>query len=414
VAPRELEQRQPGPRKEQAQVAFRVPLSRLSLALLCLAIAGCGGGAPAPATLAPKAATVSSPVKEAQLTTVTLTEEAEKRLAIKTETVAQRAVPRTRTVGGEIMAPSGTALSIAAPVAGTLTASSIPAVGSSVARGQTLFRLVPIQPSERDASVDAQQQVDTAAARRDAASLKVQRAERLVKDGSVSRRSLEEAQAELAVAEADLKAARGRATLATRSGASSGGVSIEAPDAAMVQNVFVRDGQTVAAGTVLIELARLATVWVRVSVYAGETKSIDTGATAQVQTLGDAADAAGLMARPIAAPPSANAATAGIDLYYELPNPNGRFRPGERVSVRLPRRDADTGLVVPAAALLHDAYGGTWVYVATKPQVYVRQRVVVADVASGLAVLAQGPAPGARVVTDGAAELFGVEFGAGK
>ncbi len=43
-----------------------------------------------------------------------------------------------------------------------------------------------------------------------------------------------------------------------------------------------------------------------------------------------------------------------------------------------------------------------------------RQRVVVTDITGSLAVLSQGPAAGARVVTDGAAELFGVEFGAGK
>ena len=169
---------------------------------------------------------MTAPVKEAQLTTVTLSEDAERRLAIKTETVAQRAVPRTRTIGGEIMAPSGTALAITAPVAGTLQATAaVPTAGLSVLRGQTLFRLVPIQPSERDAAVDAQQAVDTTTARRDAAALKVQRAERLVKDGSVSRRALEEAQAELAVAEAELKAARERVALATRSGTSSGGVA---------------------------------------------------------------------------------------------------------------------------------------------------------------------------------------------
>ena len=313
------------------------------------------------------------------------------------------------------MAPSGTALAITAPVAGTLQATAaVPTAGLPVLRGQTLFRLVPIQPSERDAAVDAQQAVDTTTARRDAAVLKVQRAERLVKDGSVSRRALEEAQAELAVAEAELKAARERVALATRSGTSSGGVLIEAPEAAIVQNVHVRAGQTVAAGTPLIDLVRLATVWVRVPVYAGEARAIDTNAPADVQPLGESADAPGVTAQPIAAPPSANASTAGVDLYYSLANPNNRFRPGERVAVRLPRRESETGLVVPKAALLHDAYGGTWVYVVREPRVYVRQRVVVADITGSLAVLSQGPAAGARVVTDGAAELFGVEFGAGK
>jgi RND family efflux transporter MFP subunit len=384
------------------------------ISTLCLAIAGCGGDSP-PEQPAAKAATVSAPVKEAQLTTVTLSEEAEKRLAVKSETVAQRSVPRMRTIGGEIVAPSGTALAITAPVAGTLqAASTIPAAGLSVVRGQALFRLVPIQPSERDAAVDAQQAVDTATARRDAATLKVQRAERLVKDGSVSRRSLEEAQAELAVADAELKAARNRVALANSSGTSAGGVVIEAPETAIVQNVHVRAGQTVAAGSPLIDLVRLATVWARVPVYAGEVSDIDASAPASVQPLGEAADAPGVLAQPIAAPPTADPVTAGVDLYYSLANPNNRFKPGQRVALRLPRRESESGLVVPKAALLHDAYGGTWVYVVKEPRVYVRQRVVVTDISGPLAVLSQGPAAGTRVVTDGAAELFGVEFGAGK
>ena len=387
--------------------------AKLFISMLCLIVAGCGGE-PAPAAV-PKAATVTAPVREAQLTTVTLSEDAERRLAIATEAVAERAVPRTRTIGGEIMAPSGTVLAINAPVAGTLQpTTTVPVAGTTVTRGQTLFRLVPIQPSERDAAVDAQQALDIATARRDAAALRVQRADRLVKDGSVPRRQLEDAQAESAIAEAEVKAARERLGLATRSGTSSGGVVIDAPDTATVQNVHVRAGQAVAAGTVLIELVRLATVWVRVPVYAGEASAIDATAPADVQPLGAAPDAAALSAPPIPAPPSANPATAGVDLYYSLPNPDNRFRPGERVSVRLPRRESARGLVVPKAALLHDAYGGTWVYVVKESRVYARQRVVVSDIAGVLAVLSQGPAPGVRVVTDGAAELFGVEFGAGK
>ena len=114
--------------------------SRVLISMFCLAIAGCGGDAP-PTEPAAKPATVAAPVKEAQLTTVTLSEEAEKRLAIKTEAVAQRAVPRTRTIGGEIVAPSGTALAITAPVSGTLQAASvIPTAGLSVTGGYSLVR----------------------------------------------------------------------------------------------------------------------------------------------------------------------------------------------------------------------------------------------------------------------------------
>jgi hypothetical protein len=44
----------------------------------------------------------------------------------------------------------------------------------------------------------------------------------------------------------------------------------------------------------------------------------------------------------------------------------------------------------------------------------VRTRVVVSRFAGDWAVLLQGPGEGTQVVTIGAAELFGTEFGAGK
>lgn len=388
--------------------------SRLVTVLLSAGLAASCGGGPAPPAAAPKPASVTAPVKEGQLTTVTLSDDARKRLQLKTVAVEQREVARTRSLGGEIVAPSGNTISITAPVAGTLVAAEVmPTPGATVARGQALFRLVPILPAEREAAVGAQQALDAAAARRDLLALRVQRAERLLKDGSGSRRALEEAQAELAVAEADLKAARERVALAGRSGTSTGGITIEAPESATVQNVLVSAGQTVAPGQPLVQLVQLATVWVRVPVYAGELASIDGGASAMVAPLGQPDDASSLTARPIKAPPSANPTTAGVDLYYTLGNPGARFRPGERVAVRLRRRDSQTGLVVPKAALLHDAYGGTWVYVA-RDDVFVRTRVVVTDIVDDVAVLSQGPAVGTPVVTDGAAEIFGVEFGAGK
>jgi RND family efflux transporter MFP subunit len=292
---------------------------------------------------------------------------------------------------------------------------AMPRAGMVVSRGQTLFRLLPIQPSDRDAQVDAQQALDTALARHDAAAAKARRAEQLLKDGAGSRRAFEEARAEFAIADADAKAARERVALASRSRTIGGGVSIDAPETAVVRAVHVTDGQTVAASAPLVDLVRLDTAWVRVPIYAGERADIDPNAPAYVLALSDSSDAEGLLARPIPAPPSADAASAAVDLYYSLANRGRRFRPGERVSVRLVRRAGTTvALVVPKAALLHDAYGGTWVYVARAPHQFTRHRVAVADVTGDVAVLSRGPQPGARVVTDGAAELFGTEFGTGK
>ena len=111
---------------------------------------------------------------------------------------------------------------------------------------------------------------------------------------------------------------------------------------------------------------------------------------------------------------TADPQAATVDLFYELANPDAKLRPGQRVSVELPTAVTSEDLVVPHAAILFDIYGGTWVYENVGPQQYVRQRVAVRDVVGDLAVLGRGLEPGAKVVTSGAAELFGTEFGAGK
>ena len=71
-------------------------------------------------------------------------------------------------------------------------------------------------------------------------------------------------------------------------------------------------------------------------------------------------------------------------------------------------------LVVPFNAVLHDIHGGQWVYEAIAPHTYTRRRVQVTRLVGDVAALASGPAVGAKIVTDGAAELFGTEFMTGK
>ncbi|WP_254053635.1 hypothetical protein [Singulisphaera sp. GP187] len=95
-------------------------------------------------------------------------------------------------------------------------------------------------------------------------------------------------------------------------------------------------------------------------------------------------------------------------------NQEGALRPGQRVGVTLPLRGEDESLVIPLAALLRDIHGNTWVYENSAPHAYARRRVSVDRVVNSMVALTSGPKPGAQVVTDGAAELFGTEFGVGK
>ena len=76
-------------------------------------------------------------------------------------------------------------------------------------------------------------------------------------------------------------------------------------------------------------------------------------------------------------------------------------------------RNTEKGLVVPVAAVLYDIHGDTWVYEDLGGNAYARRRIEVARHAGEYAVVTRGIGEGALVVTAGAAELFGTEFGAG-
>ena len=72
---------------------------------------------------------------------------------------------------------------------------------------------------------------------------------------------------------------------------------------------------------------------------------------------------------------------------------------------------AGTRRVVPTSAVLYDAKGKTWVYTNPEPLVYVRHAVSIDYIDGDRAVLLDGPASGTAVVTVGAAELLGTEYG---
>ena len=81
--------------------------------------------------------------------------------------------------------------------------------------------------------------------------------------------------------------------------------------------------------------------------------------------------------------------------------------------VEVPMKSSTRGLVVPDAAVLYDIHGATWVYEDLGGNAYTRRRVEVAQQAGDRAVVSRGISEGAKVVTTGAPELFGTEFGAG-
>ena len=71
-------------------------------------------------------------------------------------------------------------------------------------------------------------------------------------------------------------------------------------------------------------------------------------------------------------------------------------------------------LTIPYKALLYDPTGREWAFTSPEANVYIRAALKVETIVGDKVYLAQGPAIGTRLVTAGAAELYGIEFGIGR
>lgn len=372
--------------------------------------------AAAPATAAPASQTRN--VKESDLNIVTLTSDAEKRLALRTEKVARKQFRRALSMGGEAMLPPGASITVNAPIAATVKSAATPAPGLRVKRGQEMMSLLPLLTNEARTSlatalVDAEGQIKNADVQLKAATISLERARQLLAEQATSKRVVDEAQAAFDLAQKTLDAARARRELlaSTLEGAGAGSataIKIVSPANGIVRAVHVAPDQLVGASSPLFEVIDPATLWLRVGVYVGDIAQVDGGAAAAL------AGEAPVELKPVAAPPTASSATATRDLYYQLDNASSDWAPGQRIIVELPLKAEAPALAVPWSAVVHDVSGGAWVYENTAPHQYVRRRIQVARVVDGQAVLSSGPAVGTSIVTQGVAEIWGREMGFGK
>jgi len=326
----------------------------LSVATGAILLSACGDGG---AATAQKPAKVEAVAHESELMKITLTPAAERRLGIAVTGLTSAAGRETLETFGEVVIPP-------------LSAGGLPVTATT--------DLATLATSQARADGD----IARVAAQSRAADLNLQRAQALVREEAGSVKARDDAQAAALASRADLGVARRQRELL--------GASVDA-------------------------LGRQGTVWVRVPVLAGDVTRVNRSAPATIRIDG-AGTAAGLAGRPVQAPPSANGTVGSVDLYFAVPNRGLRL--GQRVAVSLQTAGPQTGGTaaaaprsVPASAIVYDIHGGEWTYVRVGPHAYERRRVQVARIDGTAAMLARGLSDSDRVVTAGAAELFGTEFG---
>lgn len=313
----------------------------------------------------PSPAKVEKTIKETDLGNITLQADAEKRLGITLATAERRKTRRSRLLGGEVILPARNGQDN--------SSQSIQSIIPSLTAAD-LVRMAQAQ-------IDADAQVEQARVQLEAAKLALTRADQMLQAKAGAVRVVDDAKVQVSTAELNLKTAIAKREL---------------------------------LGPPVLHSANQPLLWIRVPVYAGDLGRLDPRAEATVNGLADAPGTNSFRARPVSAPPSANAAASSVDFFYELANSEGAFRLGQRVAVNVPMREEEESLIIPWSSVVYDINGGTWVYEKTGELAYARRRVQVRRVSGNEALLASGVKPGARVVTEGAAELFGVEFGVGK
>ena len=367
-----------------------------------------------------KPAQVINAVKESELTTVILSPKAEQRLGIETAVTEYQSIRNTLRLGGEIISPPGHQASIAAPMAGTvfgINGDELLPAGTKVKRGQPILNLLLLTP-EKDLA-GAREAVEVKKVQLEVAQAQADRAKILLHDKATSEKIYLQAQAGLAVASASFKAAEARLRLLDGTGMESAteGLSafvLKSPVDGVIQRIYIASGQAVPASTLLFEVSSQDPVWVRVAVYVGDMVKIDQKKDAIIQSLGNISNINVYNAKSVNGPPLSDPNSVSSDLFFEISNSEGLFRTGQKVSVLLTQLGSGNRIVVPWSAIMYDINGGNWVYLRTRQHTYSRRRVEVSSVIDGSAVLTRGINKDEEIVTTGAAELFGTEFGGGK
>jgi RND family efflux transporter MFP subunit len=397
----------------------------------------------------PPAASTEKPRDESALAKTTLTKEQRQSLGIVSESVTEGKAVRHEPVqeylklSGWVVARPGHEVTLTAPAPGHVVLArpgkEFIGVGVAVSEKSEVCRLQPIlTPVDQVQLLATKMQLlnmkrglqsDLAKATEGGrvAESDLQRVTDLHRQKIRSEQDLEQAQARAKYAREDLAAAKDKLKLfeTIAAGALDGKLPempVLAPLSGKVLAVHVGTGQFVAAGAPLVTIGDLSRPWLRVPIPEQELPRWKRDRPARLLLPGARSGREVELQTAETDPVQVDLARHTADAFYELSTvkpSDGKPLPGfhkdEMLTVQVPLGESRERTVVPAAAVVFDIHGGSWIYLERSPpdakeSVFERRRVQLGPRVSTGQVITPALAREDRIVTTGAAALFSREF----
>jgi HlyD family secretion protein len=209
-------------------------------------------------------------------------------------------------------------------------------------------------------------------------------------------------QQQLKAAAAQREAAKGRLE---SSNAQLGYTRVTSPIDGVVTDLPLYAGEMPSAGQPVVTVMDMSQVIARTHVSQPEAAELKVGNDANLIGPGGAP----IAAKVTQISPALDAANTTVEVWVQADNRDGALRPGTSLKVEMIARAVPNALVIPEKAVLTSPQGSTFAIVIDKDNKPHRRKIAVGIHDAGKVQITDGLESGQRVATTGAFELFKLE-----
>jgi membrane fusion protein, heavy metal efflux system len=314
---------------------------------------------------------------------------------ILTQSIHEGVFDETTQLYGTIVPSSTGQAVVQTPQTGRLVNLSA-RVGQRVNKGQTLAMLEETLDATEQVSLQAERnnlEAEVTAARKEY--------ERIKKiEDIVAKRDLAEAEARLQKAEENFKVFT---AIAKGSKGNTRMVSLKAPISGIISPFSVAIGSMVGVGETIFTITNLSTVYVEVQAFGSDAEQIKFGSKLDVVGTAGGTQKRSDRIRLLSSAQAVNA-NQSHKLLFELSNPDGAFKIGEFVSVRLQTGQMSRALSLPNAAI-SQVNGKPAVFVKESPETFRVVYVATGTNNGDRTAITKGLENGEKIVINSAYQL---------